>query len=54
MIVSVTNEEDCPLNLLSDLQIVSNPKGDDFIFRGFNGRLVAKNPGKTTPMIMVI
>jgi hypothetical protein len=28
--------------------------GDDYIFRGFNGRLVTKNPGKTTPMVMAI
>jgi hypothetical protein len=34
--------------------VCQNPEGDDFIFRSFNGRLVAKNPGKTTPMVMAI
>jgi hypothetical protein len=38
---------------LRALQSVLNP-GDDDIFRGFIGRLVAKNPGKTTPMGMAI
>jgi hypothetical protein len=38
---------------LRALQSVSNP-GGDYIFRGFNGRLVAKNPGKTTLMVMAI
>ena len=33
---------------------MSNPKGDGFIFRGFNGRLVVKSPGKTTPTVMAI
>jgi len=53
VIVSAINEEVCPLKLLRVLQSVSNLEGDDF-FRGFNGRLMAKNPGKTTPMIMAI
>jgi hypothetical protein len=39
---------------LRALQSVSNSKVDDFIFRGFNGRLVVKNPCKTTPMVMAI
>ena len=26
----------------------------EIFFRGFNDRLVAKNPGKTTPMVMAI
>ncbi len=54
VIVSATNNVVCPLKLLRAFQSVSNPKGDDFIFRGFNGRLVAKNPDKTTPMVMAI
>ena len=54
VIVSATNDVVCPLRLLRALQSVSNPGGDDFIFRGFNCRLVAKNPGKTTPMVMAI
>jgi hypothetical protein len=35
-------------------KVFSNPGGDNYIFRGFNGRLVAKNPGKTTPTVMAI
>jgi hypothetical protein len=54
VIVSVTNDVDCPLKLLLALRCVSNREDDDLIFRGFNGRLVAKNPGKTTPMVMAI
>ena len=54
VIVSATNDAVCPLTLLCALQSVSNSKGDDLIFRGFNGRLVAKNPGKTTPMVTAI
>ncbi len=46
VIVAATNDVACPLKLLRALLSVSNPQGDDFIFRGFNGRLVAKNPGK--------
>jgi hypothetical protein len=52
--VPATNEVICPLKLLRALQIVSNPERDDFIFRGSNGRLVAKNPGKTTLLIIEI
>ena len=42
------------LRLLRALQSVSYPGGDDFNLRGLNGRLVAKNPGKTNPMVMAI
>jgi hypothetical protein len=52
--VSVTNEEVYPLKLLRALQSVTYPDGYDFIFRGFNGRLVVKNPGKTAPMVIAI
>jgi hypothetical protein len=35
--------------------VFSNSGGDNYIFGGFNGRLVAKNhPGKTTPTVMAI
>ncbi len=54
VIVSATNDVVCPLTLLRALQCISNSEGDDFIFRGFNGRLVAKNPGKTTPIVRAI
>ena len=54
-IVSATiNKEICTLKLSRALQNFSNQEGGDFIFRGFNARLVAKNPGKTTPMKMAI
>jgi hypothetical protein len=36
------------------LQNFNNLDGDVFIFRCFNGRLVAKNPNRTTPMEIVI
>jgi len=39
---------------LRALQSVSNPDEEDFIFRGFNGRLIAKNPGKTSPLVLAI
>jgi hypothetical protein len=54
VIVSATYEEVCPLNLLRALRSVITPDGDDFIFCRFNGRLVAKNTGKTTPMVIAI
>ena len=40
----------CPVRLLRDLRrfVSSDPKS--FVFRGFNGRLVAKSPGKTMPL----
>ena len=53
VIVSATNDVVYPLKLLRALQSVSNSEVDDF-FRGVNGRLVAKNPGKTTPILMAI
>jgi len=54
VIVSATNEVVCPLRLFRALQRGSNLGGDEYIFRGFNGQLVAKSPGKTTPMVMAI
>jgi integrase len=54
LIVSATNDVVCLLHVLRALQSVSNSEGDGFIFRYFNGRLVATNPGKTTPMVMTI
>ena len=36
------------------LQSVSNSEEDDLSFRGFNDRLVTKNPDKTAPMIIAI
>jgi hypothetical protein len=56
MIVSATIEEACLLRLLRSLSLksVANSDGNDFIFRGFNGSLVAKNQGKTSPMITIV
>jgi hypothetical protein len=54
VILLATNDLVCPLKLLRALQSVPNSEGDDFIFRGFNGRHVPKNPGKTTPIVMAI
>jgi hypothetical protein len=54
VIVSATKEVVCPLKLLLALRSVSNPEGNNFVFLGFNGRLVAKNPGKTTSMKLAI
>jgi len=52
--VSASNEKGCRLKLLRRLQSVTATDEDDFNFRGFNGRLVAKSPGKTTPMVIAI
>jgi hypothetical protein len=54
VIVLATKYVVYPLKPLRALQGVSNPEGEDAIFRGFNGRLVAKNPDKTTPKVMAI
>jgi len=54
LIVSATNDVVCLLHVLRALQSVSNSEGDGFIFRYFNGRLVAKKPGKTTPIVIAI
>ncbi len=35
-------------------KVFSNPGGDDIFFVVLNGRLAAKNPGKRTPMLLVI
>jgi integrase len=39
----------CPLRMLRELRIFTGGSEDLFIFRGFNGRLVAKRPGSTAP-----
>jgi hypothetical protein len=39
----------CPMSLLRQLRVYTGGSEDLFVFRGFNGRLVAKNPGSTTP-----
>ncbi len=37
----------CPVRLLRELQKLVESEQESFVFRGFNGRLVAKSPGKT-------
>jgi hypothetical protein len=39
----------CPVRLLRELQIYTGGSEDLHIFRGFNGRLVAKSPRTTAP-----
>ena len=39
----------CPLRLLLQLKAYIGGAEDLHAFRGFNGRLVAKNPGRTAP-----
>ena len=39
----------CPIRLLRALQVMVGTDPASVVFRGFNGRLVAKNPGRTTP-----
>ena len=49
--VTTTKDIVCPLKLLFKLKNLDPKSGCDSspIFCGFNGRLVAKNPQKTTP-----
>ena len=39
----------CPMRLLRQLRAFTGGSEDLFVFRGFNGRVVAKNPGSTAP-----
>ena len=39
----------CPVRLLRELEKLVDADPESFVFRGFNGRLVAKSPGKTEP-----
>ncbi len=39
----------CPVRLLREMQIYTGGSEDFYIFRGFNGRLVAKSPRTTAP-----
>lgn len=39
----------CPVSLLEQLRGFTGGSPDLYVFRGFNGRLVATNPGKTNP-----
>ena len=38
----------CPMRLLRQLRVYTGGSEELHVFRGFNGRLVAKNPGSTT------
>ncbi len=39
----------CPMRLLLQLRAYTGGAEDLHVFRGFNGRLVAKNPGRMAP-----
>ncbi len=39
----------CPMRLLRQLRAYTGGAEDLHVFRGFNRRLVAKNPGRTVP-----
>ena len=39
----------CPMRLLRQLRVYTGGSEELHVFREFNGRLVAKNPGSTTP-----
>jgi hypothetical protein len=39
----------CPMRLLLQLRAYTGGAKDLHVFRGFNGRLFAKNPGRTAP-----
>ena len=39
----------CPVRLLNQLRTYTGASEELHVFRGFNGRLVAKNPGRTEP-----
>ncbi len=39
----------CPLKLMRKMMLATRGDGDDFIFRGFNGRFVITSPEKTVP-----
>ncbi len=50
--VSVASYPDavvCPMMLLRKLRAYTGGADELHVFRGFNGRLVAKNPGRTAP-----
>ena len=39
----------CPLRLLQQLRAYTGASPEGFVFRGFDGKLVAKSPGRTLP-----
>ncbi len=51
---AIPNGEVCPVRLLRELQKLFESEQESFVFRGFNGRLVAKSPGKTQPYVELI
>ena len=48
---AIPRGEVCPVRLLRELQKLVESDQESFVFRGFNGRLVAKIPGKTQPCV---
>ena len=49
LVVSCHDAVVCPMRLLLKLRAYTGGAEDLHVFRGFNGRLVAKNPGRTPP-----
>ena len=50
--VSVATTPDrlvCPLKLMRRMMLITRGDGDDYIFRGFNGRCVITSPERTSP-----
>ena len=48
---AIPNGEVGPVRLLRELQKLAESDQESFVFRGFNGRLVAESPGKTQPYV---
>ncbi len=49
MVASCPDAVVCPMRLLLQLRAYAGGAEDLHVFRGFNGCLVAKNPGRTAP-----
>ncbi len=49
MVASCPDALVCLMRLLLQLRAFTGGSEDMHVFRGFNGRLVSKSPGKTTP-----
>ena len=50
LVTAVTSGDVCPVKLLLQLRVVTGPDPESYIFRGFEGRLVAKAPRSTAPV----
>ncbi len=50
LVASCPDAEVCPLRLMRQLRAYTSGARDMHVFRGFNGRLVARNLGRTAPV----